>query len=119
MLIFLPPTCQERLMSTIIRPSRQQREAGFFWGLNDMRNLMSGLILSLVAVLVFSDTALAQEETDLSPGPGWLPAVRRHSLEAQRQDRIKYKIDERKHDPRDLNGMWGKRTGDQEPRDGL
>jgi hypothetical protein len=72
-----------------------------------MRNLFNGLILSLVAVLVVSDLAWSQEVTDISPGPGWLPAVRRHSVEAQRADRIKYKIDERKHDPRDLSGMWG------------
>ena len=71
-----------------------------------MRNLFIGLILSLAAVLVFSDVALAQEATDIPPGPGWLPAVRRHSLQARAADRVKY-IEGRKLDPHNLSGMWG------------
>jgi hypothetical protein len=72
-----------------------------------MRNLVNGLLFTLAAVLVFSDVALSQEVTDIAPGPGWLPAVRRHSIEAQRADRIKYKIYERKLASHDLSGMWG------------
>ena len=71
-----------------------------------MRNLSIGSILSLAAVLVFSEVALAQT-TDITPGPGWLAAIRRHSDEAQAADRVDYKIDEQTLDPYDLSGMWG------------
>ncbi len=71
-----------------------------------MRSLSMGSILGLAAVLVFSDLALAQT-TDITPGPGWLAAIRRHSDEAQAADRIKYKVDEQTLDSHDLTGMWG------------
>src|SRR3954466_14069851 len=72
-----------------------------------MRSFLIGVAFTLAAVLVFSYVGRAQEATDVPPGPGWLPAVRRHSVEAQKADRIKYKVDQRKLDPHDLNGMWG------------
>ena len=72
-----------------------------------MRNLLIGFTFTLTILLIFSDIGWAQEVTDIAPGPGWLPAVRRHSVEAQRADRIKYKIDQRKLDSHDLTGMWG------------
>ena len=72
-----------------------------------MRSLLIGLTLTLTVLLISSDIGWAQEATDIPPGPGWLPAVRRHSVEAQKADRIKFKIDQRKLDPHDLTGMWG------------
>src|SRR5262245_47131410 len=71
-----------------------------------MRNPAIVLIVGLAAVLMFSDIAVAQEVTDIAPGPGWLPAVRRHSLKAQAEDRKKY-IDGHKNDPHNLTGVWG------------
>jgi len=70
-----------------------------------MRNFFIGSILTFAAVLLFTEAALAQV-TDIPPGPGWLPAVRRHSFEAQQADRKKY-IDGHKLDPHDLTGVWG------------
>ena len=76
-------------------------------GVTKMRKSLIGFTFTLTVLLSFSDIGWAQEATDIPPGPGWLPAVRRHSVEAQRADRTKYKIDQRKLDPHDLTGMWG------------
>src|SRR4030065_281180 len=71
-----------------------------------MRNPAIVLILGLTAVLTFSGLASAQEVTDIAPGPGWLPAVRRHSQGARAKDRVQY-IEGRKNDPHNLTGVWG------------
>ena len=71
-----------------------------------MRKHVIALVLALSAVLTCSELAVAQEVTDIAPGPGWKPAPRRHSNEARAKDRVQY-IEGKKNDPHNLTGVWG------------
>ncbi len=71
-----------------------------------MRNPVVALFLGLTWALAFAGLALAQEVTDIAPGPGWKPAPRRHSKEARAKDRVQY-IEGKKNDPHNLTGVWG------------
>ena len=71
-----------------------------------MRNPLVVLFLGFMSVLMFAGVTLAQEVTDIAPGPGWKPAPRRHSKEARAKDRVQY-IEGKKNDPHNLTGVWG------------